>query len=153
MQMQLVAIKISVEIVCMSKITILYSLHHLIAGHIQAVMTLGVNHGCGLHTPAVDIFRKTPMQQWWLQPLRLGWKMRNKFTDDCLPTARAWCRNSGLHHFNCRTQLRLNCQSWWCYNIYCWAMWAKTSLKYNMTFHSIQSIKNLLVHLFAIKYV
>lgn len=61
--MQLVAIKISVEIVCMSKITILYSLYHLIAGHIQAVMILGVNHGRGLHTPAVDIFRKTPMQQ------------------------------------------------------------------------------------------
>lgn len=47
--MQLVATKTSAEIVCMSKTTLLHSLHHLIAGQIQVVMILGENHGCGLH--------------------------------------------------------------------------------------------------------
>lgn len=61
-QMQVVAIKTSAEIVCMSKTTLLHSLHHLIAGHIQVVMILGINHGRGLHSPVIDIFRKSPVQ-------------------------------------------------------------------------------------------
>lgn len=62
-QMQLVAIKTSAEIVYMSKTTLPHSLHRLIAGHIEVVMMLGVNRGCGLHSPVIDIFRKSPVQQ------------------------------------------------------------------------------------------
>lgn len=61
-QMQLVSIKTSVEIVCMNKTTLLHSLHHLLAGYIQVVMILGVNHECELHSLVTNIFRKSPVQ-------------------------------------------------------------------------------------------
>lgn len=61
-QMQLVAIKTSAEIVCMSKTSLPHSLHPVIAAHIQVVMILGVNNLCGLHSAVIDIFKKNPVQ-------------------------------------------------------------------------------------------